>query len=94
MLLKVGAFITTLKHMNLILNILFYIYLLTVNEAQIRIDVKNMESQAIKKFTQRDYLGAGVIFEEAYSILNKILSSSNPECIKIAKSIEACRSKR
>lgn len=53
-----------------------------------------MQSQAIKKFTRRDYQGAAVIFEEAYSILNKILSTSHPECIKIAKNIEACRNKR
>lgn len=53
-----------------------------------------MQSQAMIKFTRRDYQGAAKIFEEAYGVLNKIFSTSHPECIKIAKNIEACCKKR
>lgn len=64
------------------------------NEAQIKADVKNLQTEAVQKFGIRNYSKAIQIFTEALNLLSAIYPQNHIECVKIKRSIEACQKKQ
>ena len=55
--------------------------------------VKECQAEAVQKFSARNYSKAIEIFSEALNHLYSIYPHTHVECVKIAKSIEACQKK-
>ena len=71
----------------------YLIDFLIENEAQIKIIVKELQAEAVQKFSTRNYSKAIELFSEALNHFYSIYPHSHPECVKISKSIEACQKK-
>lgn len=56
--------------------------------------MKDLQIQAVQKFSVRNYSKAIEIFSECLNLLYQIYPDIHPECVKIVKSIEACQKKQ
>ena len=91
--LQMNYFILSTHLLIYLITYLLFFSSLTENEAQIKEIVKELQAEAVQKFSTRNYNKAIELFSEALNYFYSIYPHSHPECIKIAKSIEACQKK-
>jgi hypothetical protein len=56
-------------------------------------DVKSIQSQAVLKFSQRNYVKAEELFKQALEMLLAMYDPSHPEVVRTEKGIKACQHK-
>jgi Ca2+-binding EF-hand superfamily protein len=64
------------------------------NLTNIKEEIKSVQTQAVLKFSQRNYSKAVELFTNVLSMLKQVYPENHPECKKIQNSIEASKRKQ
>lgn len=65
-----------------------------LNDANAKENLKSLQTQAVLKFSQRNYSKAIELFTNVLGMMHQIYPSGHPECLKIHNSIEASKRKQ